>query len=237
MKTTSPGLFHLSQRNSQLDGRKMLRNPFHDRRSWLYKKGRKSAYEKDLIKVKSRFNITGLWSWLYKLQTVAHNNQHKNVNVWSFIVLTFQTSYFTSVIFALCSDVTTLLCRKKSTRIIKWNAMFQLSQEWLIHSCFILNMTWMFEQPGLYGRTMIWLLERGWSLQGRRKGPCRSQACLPDWKPLSPSQVPCCSLFISAFLNEFITLWGSVLPECNVLPPLSAWRASIESTFIILTFR
>lgn len=72
---------------------------------------------------------------------------------------------------------------------------------------------------------------------GRRKGPCRSQACLPDWKTLSPSLDPCWSRFISAPLNEFITPWGSALPKCNVLPPLSAWRASIESTFIILTFR
>ena len=82
-----------------------------------------------------------------------------------------------------------------------------------------------------------WLLERTGRLLGRRKGPRRSQACLPDWKPLSPSPDSRCSLFISASLNEFITLWGSALPKCNVLPPLSARRASIESTFIILTFR
>lgn len=83
----------------------------------------------------------------------------------------------------------------------------------------------------------VWFLERDGRLLSRRKGPCRSQACLQDWKPLSPSLDPCCSLFISASLNEFITLWGSALPKCNVLPPLSVRRASIESTFIILTFR
>lgn len=83
----------------------------------------------------------------------------------------------------------------------------------------------------------IWEYERQETLQFRRKRPCRSQACLPAWKPLSPSLEPCCSLFIPAALNEFITLWGSALPKCNVLPPLSVWRASIESTFIILTFR
>lgn len=60
---------------------------------------------------------------------------------------------------------------------------------------------------------------------------CRTESLL------SPCPDPCCSLFIPAPLNEFITPWGSALPKCNVLPPLCAWRASIESTFIILTFR
>lgn len=55
-----------------------------------------------------------------------------------------------------------------------------------------------------------------------RKGPCGSQACLPDLRAPSPSPDPRCSLFIPASLNEFITLWGSTLPKCNVLLPLSA---------------
>lgn len=80
----------------------------------------------------------------------------------------------------------------------------------------------------------VWRL-RGLRLEERRlagaRPVCRSS------KPLSPCEDSRCSPFIPASLNEFITLWGSCLPKCNVLPLLSVWRASIESTFIILTFR
>lgn len=81
------------------------------------------------------------------------------------------------------------------------------------------------------------ILERTFEAAGRRQGPCRNQACLSGWKPLSHSLDTCCSGFISTYINEFITPWGSALPKCNVLPLLSVWGVSIESTFIILTFR
>lgn len=88
-------------------------------------------------------------------------------------------------------------------------------------------------------RKLIWFYEFDFleGAFGRGRGPCRNWACLSGWKPLSPSLDTRCSGFISTSINEFITPWGSRLPKCNVLPLLSVWGVSIESTFIILTFR